>query len=142
MNLKFNNSKIEMTARWVVLVGVIIAICLCLMPDYNRRQQLKGEHSIAKGIIYGTNDTAICCPPKHVEFYYIYTINGVDYKGEYVDFEGNDFSFHTFKYLKYKTVNVLYMVNNPSINKALLLEKDYREFDLAYPDSVKWIEKL
>ncbi|MNL81951.1 hypothetical protein D3C87_2092070 [compost metagenome] len=41
-----------------------------------------------------------------------------------------------------KNFPVIYTPDNADLNRMLILESDFNEFDLQYPDSLKWVRPL
>jgi hypothetical protein len=122
-------------ATLIPLLLFIITISVIIGYKYYTQNLLKNNNKIEKARVYDTGGNA----KGSITIYYIFSINNMPYKGTYYT---SRISSNDVTKFKGRYIPVLFSINDPNNNVGLLLKKDFEEYNLLYPDSLKWIEDL
>lgn len=117
----------------LLLFGIIISVFIGY--KYYTQNALKNNNKIEKARVYDTGGNG----KGSITIYYMFSVNNMPYKGTY--YTSRISSNDGIKF-KGKYIPVLFSINDPDNNAGLLLKKDFEEYNLPYPDSLKWIEDL
>jgi hypothetical protein len=118
------------------LVLIVLAVCVCLVVfDCSKKKAILKKN----GVITSGRVTKVYPRVKggiHInyEFYY---------KGKKI--KGSGLYFIRNKYMnefENRTFPVIYTPDNPTLKQMLIMKSDFNDFDLQYPDSLKWVLPL
>ncbi len=123
------------TGKKKMAVALFILFAFIIFQD----KQLKTKHILDKAIV----EDCYVVRSKGTYYYmeYSFIAKETKYKGKEslgtVYFDLSDL----YKRFVGKTIPVVYNSDFPSNNNLLLREKDYKDFRVTQPDSLKWIDK-
>lgn len=114
-----------------VFIGCIITAFLILVYFNNKRFERRNEVISAIVTDHGTSHKA------DLILYYEFNILGKAYKGEamYSIGQGNYSDFLNKKF------PVIYEKDHPDNSGLLLSPYDFKEYNIPYPDSLKWVKE-
>jgi hypothetical protein len=125
------NMNVQRYWKLIIVVLLVGGYTIYLkVGKHNRENELLNDHSMASGKI-GNIST-----DKRVVFTYSFFVAGKKYEAEtrrtYLDKEN-------CKAFSEKYFPVIYAKGDPDNNRILITKKDFTEFGLPWPDSLKWV---
>jgi hypothetical protein len=122
--------------NWILgLLGVTVLISIGLIKNCREYYYLHQKHDTTTAIIYEAGHDS----DGNLTFSYEFEFNKKKYNGSDVKF--NLYGSDAPEFLNKKIV-VLFSIEKPDVNTALLFKKDFDKYNIPYPDSLDWIEKM
>ncbi len=117
---------------------IIIALFLCIVCftscDEIQIKKLKKEGVVGKAKI---TDCNIRSKGSGVILDYTFTVAGKKIKGKQSYYE---LKSQVCSELFYKEVSIIYIADDPEVNRLMVSENDFKKLGYPYPDSLKWTE--
>jgi hypothetical protein len=118
------------------LVLVVLAVCVCLVVFVCSKNKalLKKNGVLTNGRV--TNVYSAVKGGIHIDYEFYY-------KGKKI--KGSEFYLIRSAFMNKfedRTFPVIYTPDNSTLKRMLILETDFNEFDLQYPDSLRWVLPL
>ncbi len=117
-----------------VAVGFLLFIGFCLTV----RNQLEQNHLISYGSVYEVRRTGRA---NLIRLAYECQIDNKTYKSD-IEYSGTVISLEDSKVFEGKSFPVVYYPKFPHLNTMLVLPKDFEQFNIPFPDSLKWVLPL
>jgi len=127
------------TKNRIFYTGVVLLLISFLAFAKYSRLILKESHLVTNGFIDGVR---IVGRERFVRVDYHYFIDGRKYSAN-SSFNPNQMSYENFRLLKKKKIPVVYHKGAiRTISFPLIFPGDYEDFNVPFPDSLKWILPL
>ena len=118
----------------LVLIVLAVGVCFVVFVCSKNRALLKENGVLTNGRVTNVYPAAKGGINIDYEFYN---------KGKKI--KGSEFYIIRNEYMnefENKNFPVIYTPNNAGLNRMLILKSEFNEFDLQYPDSLKWVIPL
>ncbi len=123
---------------YVVPIFGLIMLTLFLYGRYQIKvtevNRIKTDYSITVGVISQFEKELV---RNTISTQYSYTVNTKKYEASFINQEPcDDLSKETKNILKKSKFPVIYSRKHPALSRILIRPKDFKNFDLAFPDSL------